>query len=113
MKLTSIARTKADLKADKERYSKCEPMSDKYAYGTRLSLGTDELEKLGLSVKGLKVGDTFKLEAVCEVNSANVDMGTTGTRQNLSLQLTKMALEKDDDLTSVIDKAIAEAGDDE
>lgn len=93
MTLASMKRTKADIKAERDRYAEG-PIGgegDAYPYGLRLSLDDETLKKLG--IKPAKVGGTFHLIASCEVCAVSIDESTTGgERSHMSLQITEMSL---------------------
>lgn len=48
----------------------CPPVQSEYPYGLSLSLGQEELEKLGLD-KSVKVGDQIVINAVAKVTSSS------------------------------------------
>ncbi|MGH8259250.1 MAG: capsid staple protein [Steroidobacteraceae bacterium] len=91
MKLTDLKRTKADQKAQSKGPS---VQPEPYPYGTRISLGEDELGKLGVEELP-KVGQKMHLRAHAVVHSTSSDEGAGGKRhRRLELQVQKMALEK-------------------
>ena len=89
--LVSLKKTKAEKKTGPQLAS-VPGGGDDYSYGTRLSLGKDELEKLGIKDMP-KVGTKFKLEAECEVVSVSANAGKDHDSRDLGLQITAMCLE--------------------
>jgi hypothetical protein len=90
-KLVDLKRTKADQKADKP--TPAGPADDPYPYGLRVSLGEDELKKLGVDLP--KVGTKMHLRAHAVVHSASQDERQGGKRnRRVELQIQRLALEK-------------------
>jgi phage gp45-like len=93
MKLTSMKRTPAELKAEKARYSN--PIATdapSYDYGLRIRLGKESLAKLGLKPSELNVGDTVTVTAQCEVCEISQNDTRTHKSGNVELQIEKMAV---------------------
>lgn len=98
------------------------PDLPKYPYDTRLRLGTDVLEKLGISPADYKVGETFEITAKVEVCGTEMSERQSGARNELQLQITDLGLDtkakkkakaEDKHLNSIAGaSADAEAGDD-
>ncbi len=89
--LVSLKKSKAEKKSSGPTALANSPQED-YSYGTRLSLGKDELEKLGIKDMP-KVGTKFKLEAEVEVVSVSANAGKDHDSRDLGLQITAMCLE--------------------
>lgn len=91
--LVPMKRTAAENKAREKNMNK--PLaggSEDYPYGLTITLGKDELDKLG--VKALPgVGDTYELTATVKVTSVSKRASTTDESMHLELQITHMALE--------------------
>lgn len=67
---------------------------EKYPYCLRISLGTDELEKLGIE-KLPEIGEPFTIEAVgyvCDVSQSETEGGKP--RRSLCIQITDLELEE-------------------
>lgn len=67
---------------------------EKYPWGLRISLGNDELKKLGIT-KLPEAGQPFTIEAVgyvCDAGSSDTVDG--GKRLNMCIQITDMELEE-------------------
>jgi hypothetical protein len=65
----------------------------KYPYDTKLRLGTDTLEKLGISPADYKVGETFEIRAKVEVCATEMSERQSGERNCLELQVTDVAFD--------------------
>lgn len=69
-----------------------------YPYGLSISLGKDELEKLGLTGDEVEVGDMLHLHALAKVTSVSKhDNDSTGPDCRIELQITNMVGESEDD----------------
>ena len=74
----------------------------KYPYGLKITLGSEELKKIGL--KDFKVGDKFEFEIVAEVVGVTKEP-SEGDENNMSveLQITDMYQDaKEEDATSTM-----------
>lgn len=95
--LVDMKRSAAEVKAEYDPKPSDAPA---YPWGTRLSLGNEEMKKLG--IKGLTAGQTLSLTAVVEVVGTSSHTEVDGDeRHSCELQITKMALglpNKPDDL---------------
>lgn len=91
MALTDMKRTKADRKAQKEKYDTVSPGGgDDYPYGLSMHLGHEELTKLGLD-KLPRVGDKLHLRAHAHVTSVSENHRDGGkSERRIELQLRKM-----------------------
>lgn len=72
-----------------------EPAKPQYDYGLQLSLNDSSLEKLGIDVSTMRVGDTVLIQAKAEVKSVSVsenDYDDDGPQQRLELQITDIAI---------------------
>lgn len=91
--LISLKRTKEDMKKEKGdgpvAVGKYEP--PQYAYGTKINLCKEELEKLGMESLP-DVGKTMRLEAEVEVVSVSQSAGKNSSNREMSLQITAMRL---------------------
>lgn len=67
---------------------------ERYPWGLRLNLNSEELDKLDVKLKNLSVDDKIKIEAVAYVESMRQSKNRTGEDRNLELQITKMSLKK-------------------
>ncbi len=86
-KLTDLKRTADDKKAVESFYSS--PIKeDEYDYGLRISLGDEELEKLG--IKKLEVGKKVLITAGAEVIEFSENESEGGKRRRVELQIQKM-----------------------
>jgi hypothetical protein len=68
------------------------PNREKYPYGLRLSLGDDELKKLGLDAD-CDEGDYLDIRAFATVKSVHKEAGNS----RVELQIEKMSVECEDD----------------
>lgn len=88
-------------KTEKEVAMDVSPLSsgdvDKYPYGLRISLSQDELEKLGVDHSDWEVGATFHLHAFAKVTSISANETENGMNCNVSLQITHLAGESEDE----------------
>lgn len=66
---------------------------DNYPYGTRISLGTEEMKKLGIPLP--KVGEVFTVVGVAKVISTHSSESESDEEQrvNVELQLTSLGLD--------------------
>lgn len=97
-KLVSMARTKAEKKAAEDRYKAMPSSGEDYPYGLCLTLGKDELEKLGVDELP-NVGDEISLDVVVKVTRVSASASETDDQKSVELQVTKMAVEMPDDDT--------------
>jgi hypothetical protein len=65
--------------------------SPDYSYGTRLSLGTAELDKLDLDASKLKLGP-IKMQAEGEIMSVRSESRKDTTDQSVEIQITRLAI---------------------
>lgn len=83
------------MKLDKQDQVDTAPImmeGPKYPYGLRITLGTDELKKLGIDkLPGL--GDSIKIEAECDVVSVSESESLYGEHRCVELQITAMEVE--------------------
>lgn len=68
---------------------------DEYPYGLRITLGKDQLKKLGLS-KLPAVGDEFIADAKLVVKSVSAGAAESGEYASCDLQITDLGLEEDE-----------------
>src|SRR5690348_9641609 len=104
MKIVDMSRTPAEKKAAQERYAIPSDAGPDYPYGLCLSLGKDELAKLGIEELP-EVGDEFHLYAVACVTrvSQTASKDTGEDSKGVELQITQLGAlldDDDDDLTS-------------
>lgn len=78
------------------------PDLPKYPYDTKVRLGTDTLEKLGISPADFKVGDVLEITAKVEVCGTQMSERQSGERNELELQITDLGID-----TKAIKKAKA------
>lgn len=112
-KLVDMAKTKAEMKAEQEKY-KSSPcgIDDPYGYGLRVRLDQGQLKKLGLKPSGFNVGDTVTITARCEVSSVSQDNTKTHDRSNVELQIEALSLTMGEDMSAedAVSRAISKAG---
>ena len=80
----------------------------KYPYGLQLSLDEEQIKKLG-GLKGAKVGGSVKIMAMGDITSMREEARKDSTSKNISIQITAIDIETEDDF----DNAFAEADTDE
>lgn len=78
---------------EEEQKEIAEPMPPKYPYGLCICLCEDELEKLGLM--DLSGGETIHFFCMAKVTSVSND--ADGSNKRVSLQITEMAGESEDE----------------
>lgn len=96
MKMVSMKMSKAE----KKKMTEASPMdSPEYPYGLCLNLDKEQIDKLDLGTP--KGGETFMLHARAEVKSITITDEKDGKGyKSLSLQITDMALQKDDGMSN-------------
>src|SRR4051794_34887178 len=94
MKMVDMKRTPEEKATrEKEMSAGVSPSDDEYPYSTRLQLGRDELDKLGITDLPA-IGDEFKIEAVAKVISARLEAGENDDdSRSVELQITKLGCE--------------------
>lgn len=115
-KLVSMARTKAELKAQEDKYKTCSPMgSNPYPYGLCITLDQSSLKKLGLKPNQFAVGEKVTITAVCEVSGVRQNNTKTNDDASVELQIETMSASMGEDGSAVgaIDRALAGMDDDE
>jgi len=90
---TRLADLKLTKKETKESMGIPEeaPQGPDYSYGTRLSLGTAELDKLDLDASKLKLGPV-KIQAEGEITSVRSESRKDSTDQSVEIQITRLAI---------------------
>jgi hypothetical protein len=103
MSMVSMKMSKKEMKAETEPSLANE---NPYPYGLRISLDTDELEKLGITVKNLpKVGDAMSITATgCIVSVSEDETAGNGYRCSVQIQIEEMALENEGGEESAADE---------
>lgn len=66
-----------------------------YPYGLSLSLGNEEIAKLGLG-DTIEVGDMLELEILCKVTCVSKNQSTSGENKRIELQITHIQDDDDD-----------------
>lgn len=66
----------------------------KYPYGLQIALDKEQMQKLGLTIDNLKVGQRFELDGMCNVLSVSQDSADISS---VRLQITEMKLDDPDD----------------
>jgi hypothetical protein len=94
-KMTDMKRTKADKKAEREKYDGHKLGEDDYPYGLSVRLDHHSLKKLGLHEGKLpKVGSKIMLHSHAHVKSAGESSHDDGRKdRHLELELRHMHLE--------------------
>lgn len=98
MKMISMERTKADIKAREAKYKNGPTVSEEeYPYGLCIHLGKEELEKLGMEVPD--IGQAFTLTAEVKVTECRESASEKGgDEKSCKLQITEMALSQKKEL---------------
>ncbi|MBU4317096.1 MAG: hypothetical protein KKF30_07460 [Proteobacteria bacterium] len=65
-----------------------------YPWGLDVNLEKEQIDKLGLDLRKLKVGDEIPVDAVLKIRSLSESEGESGKSQNLSLQMIKLVVKK-------------------
>ena len=102
MKLIDLKRTPSD----KDQINTASPAeADRYPHGTRISLGDQEMDKLG--IEHAQVGDKLHMQAHAHVVSHSQDMDGDGKpTRRMELHIKKMAVRKPKSKTGMVeDKA--------
>lgn len=103
-KLVDMKRTKKERKET----NKCIPYEgEKYAYGLRVCLGEEEIDKLGLTMP--TTGETFRLVAMAKVSSTSTNERDGETRKSIDFQIMKLSVEKEEgSALDAVNKALKE-----
>lgn len=94
--MVDMKKTMAD-KAEEVSDMRCTPAIENvadYPFGLSISLGEDELDKLGLD-QSCEVGDMIDLRAFAEVTSVSKHMIGDKAHCRVELQITRMAVENE------------------
>lgn len=87
---------------EKEDFSK--PTLPRYPYGLCLSLCQDELDKLGIEIGDVGVGDMLHLHCLAKVTSVSSNENENGSSSRVELQVTHIAAEDEDEENKEVDK---------
>ena len=90
-KLVSLARTEADKKKDRERFTDIEQQED-FPWGVNVHLRDEELEKLGLDGASLDSDDRVSIVAEGMVTTSNSRSIGGKKSHDVTIQLQKMAI---------------------
>lgn len=105
MKLVDMKRSKKDVEPAK--LGKSAPMMDPYPYGLSITLGRDELRKLGIT-RLPSVGDDIPLETLAHVTAVEERTSADGGKRcEIRLELRKIAIDHDDSPEGVAKGALA------
>ncbi len=99
-KMVSMERPKPK-KSDVVPGSPAQEYYEKYSYGTRIRLSSEEIEKLGIDVTELRAGQSVTIRGQCEICSVSTDdsmdeNGKSKQDQRLEIQIQKLALASQD-----------------
>lgn len=90
--MVDLKRTKADKKKDRDGIKAIGPGGDDYGYGTRIHLGPEEMDKLGMSSLP-QVGDGVQVHAHGHVTSVSEDHREGGKKhRRVEIQLKHMGV---------------------
>ena len=114
-KMVSMAHTPDDIKKEAAEYAAA-PVSSgaasgpRYPYGLCISLGEDELEKLGLDGDLPKIGEVMQFTALARVTSASMSERETagGEPENccrVELQITDMGVPAANEVDRAVEKS--------
>lgn len=94
MKIVNMKRTAADKKAQSNKYKTLGgPDSEDYAYGHRISLDDEHIQKLGLG-DSIKDGDPVHVVAHGKVTSSSSNSRNGKAERRIEIQLHRMGVEK-------------------
>lgn len=80
-------------KTNKKMLTSEESETEQYSYGTRLDFGTEEIEKMGMNLKDLKVGSEVVFLAKARINSISQrESMHQDEKQQVEMQITDIAL---------------------
>lgn len=93
MDLIDVKRTKADKKAESDRWKgdAVEEMDD-YPYGLTVNLDDDTMSKLGLTDKDFDTGEPVMLMAEAVITEDRINTINGKTRRSMAIQLRKIAI---------------------
>jgi hypothetical protein len=93
-----------DMRRPKEREDEAKTMPEAaqiepYPWGLRITLQTEELQKLGLKPKNFKLDEYVTIQAkgkVCEISESESVSSFDGSHQTVAIQLEQVDLEFED-----------------
>lgn len=94
MDLVDVKRTKADKKAEAERWETSETRDD-YPYGLSIRIDEETCEKLGLSGRDFDAGQPVTIAAEGFISEDSVRMINGKPRRSMSIQITKIAIDQE------------------
>lgn len=102
MDLIDVKRTKADKKAESDRWKgdSVEEMDD-YPYGLTVNLDDDTMGKLGLTDKDFDTGEPVMLMAEAVITEDRINTINGKTRRSMAIQLRKIAITQGDEKADV------------
>lgn len=112
-KTVSMARTKAEMKAQETKYAACSPSgSNPYPYGLSISLDQGSLKKLGMKPSQFSVGDKVTVTCICEVSGVRQNNTKTNDDATVELQIEQMGavMGGDDSAEDAMARGIEKAG---
>lgn len=97
MDLIDVKRTKADKKAERERWEgdSTEGMED-YPYGLTVHIDDETMEKLGLAGADFDTGQPVMLVSEAIITEDRINTINGKTRRSMSIQLRKLAISQGD-----------------
>ena len=98
MKLVDLARTKAEKKAETDRWNAMSTGAEDrpdYPYGLTLSLDYDTVKKMGLADHDFDAGQPVMITAEAMITEDRVEIINGEKRHSISLQVQKMAINQE------------------
>ncbi len=107
--MIDMAASKAEMKAESEKYKNSPIGTSPYRYGLTIRLDKLSLKKLGLKPGDVTVGEKLTVVCECEVSEVRQNNTKSHDESNIELQIEKMCIE-DGSATDAVSRGIAKAG---
>lgn len=90
-KMVDMSMSPEEQKADCPMVMSDMSNQPRYPYGLAISLGQDELDKLGVDYKDWNVGDAFNLDATAKITSISEHENEGGKKCRVEMQITHLS----------------------
>ena len=94
MALESMKMSKREAKKNSVDCVPSEDSGPEYPWGLSITLEGEQLDKLGMSIENLSVGDKVDINAVARINSLNMREDMDDDYESVGLQIIKMEVDE-------------------